>query len=80
MTPEEREKFEKDMAAQLKELEAKRRTVEFRVYYADYQPVDVVMLPHRIQSSVDGKPTEEITFEKVKVNQKIDPKRFAVSK
>ena len=38
------------------------------------------MLPHRIQSSVDGKPTEEITFEKVKVNQKIDPKRFTVSK
>jgi len=80
MTPEEREKFEQDMAAQLKELEAKRRTVEFRVFYADYKAVDGVMLPHRLQMSVDGKPTEEITFEKVKVNQKIDPKRFTVSK
>jgi hypothetical protein len=80
MTPEEREKFEKQMAEDLAAAEAKRRTVEFRIYYADYQAVDGVMLPHRIQSSVDGKPTEEITFEKVKVNQKIDPKRFTVSK
>jgi hypothetical protein len=80
MTPEEREKFDKQMAEQVKEAEAKRRTVEFRLFYADYQMADGVMLPHRIQSSVDGKPTEEITFEKVKVNQKIDPKRFSVSK
>ena len=79
-TPEELEKLKQQADQQMKELEAKRRTVEFRVYYADYQAVDGVMLPHRIQSSVDGKPTEEITFEKVKVNQKIDPKRFTVSK
>jgi hypothetical protein len=79
-TPEEAEKLRQQMAEQIKEAEAKRRTVEFRVYYTDYQSVDGVMLPHRIQSSVDGKPTEEITFEKVKVNQKIDAKRFTVSK
>jgi hypothetical protein len=79
-TPEELEKLKQQADQQMKELEAKRRTVEFRVYYADYQAVDGVMLPHRIQSSVDGKPTEEITFEKVKVNQKIDPKRFTISK
>jgi hypothetical protein len=80
MTPEERDKFEKQMAEQVKDAESKRRTVEFRFYYADYQDVDGIMLPHRIQSSVDGKPTEEITLEKMKVNQKIDPKRFTVSK
>jgi hypothetical protein len=80
LPPEEREKLEKDLAAQAKEAEAKRRTVEFRIFYSDYQAVDGVMIPHRIQSSVDGKPTDEITFEKVKVNQKVDPKRFTVSK
>jgi hypothetical protein len=79
-TPEELEKLKQQAAEQAKELEAKRRTVEFRIYYGDYQTVDGVMLPHRIQSSVDGKPTEEITFEKVKLNQKIDAKRFTVSK
>ncbi len=60
--------------------EAKRRTVEFRMYYADYQAVDGVMLPHRFQKSVDGKPAEEVVFESVKVNPKIDAKKFTVCK
>jgi hypothetical protein len=80
MTPEEFKKVEQQVAEQAKEAEAKRRTVEFRLYYADYQAVDGVMLPHRLQSSVDGKPTEEITLEKIKLNQKIDAKKFTVSK
>ena len=80
MTPEEREKLAAQMAAQAKEAEAKRRTVEYRLFYADYRSVDGVMLPFRLERSVDGKPTEEITFDKVKVNPKIDAKTFAVSK
>jgi hypothetical protein len=79
-TPEEVEKMRQQAEAQMKEADAKRRTVEYRIFYADYKSVDGVMLPHRIQSSVDGKPTEEITLEKVKVNQKLDAKRFTVSK
>ena len=63
--PEEREKFEKDLEARRKEAEAKRRTVEYRVYYADYQTVGGVLLPHRIQRSIDGKPTEEMIFDDV---------------
>ena len=80
MTPEEREKLAAQMAAQAKEAEAKRRIVEYRLFYADYRSVDGVMLPFRLERSVDGKPTEEITFDKVKVNPKIDAKTFAVSK
>jgi len=76
MTPEEQAKLE----AQMKEAEAKRRTVEFRIFYSDYQQVDGVTLPHRFQRSVDGKPTEEVVFESVKVNPKIDAKKFTVSK
>ena len=76
MTPEERAKLEADM----KEAEAKRRTVEFRIFYSDYQQVDGVTLPHRFQRSVDGKPTEEVVFERLKVNPKIDAKKFTVSK
>ena len=76
MTPEEREKFE----AQMKEAEAKRRVVEFRIFYSDFQRVDGINMPHRLQRSVDGKPTEEVVFERVKVNAKIDAKKFTVSK
>ena len=80
MTPEEREKLLKQLEEQRKEAEAKRRVVEYRLFYGDYRAVDGVQVPHRLQRSVDGKPAEEITFEKVKVNAKIDAKKFTVTK
>lgn len=72
MTPEQRA----EMEARLKEAEAKRRTVEFRIFYSDYQDVGGVLLPHRIQRAIDGKPTEEMVFDSFKINPKIDPKTF----
>ncbi len=80
MTPEEREKMTAEFAAQAKDAAAKARVVEYRLFYADYRAVDGVMLPFRLERSIDGKPTEEITFDKVKVNGKIDAKTFAASK
>ena len=80
MTPEEREALMKQLEEQRKEAEAKRRVVEYRLFYGDYRAVDGVQVPHRLQRSVDGKPVEEVTFEKVKVNSKIDAKKFTVTK
>ncbi len=80
MTPEEREALMKQLEEQRKEAEAKRRVVEYRLFYGDYRAVDGVQVPHRLQRSVDGKPVEEVTFEKVKVNVKIDAKKFTVTK
>jgi hypothetical protein len=80
ITPEEREKLMKDAEARRKDAEAKLRTVEYRVYYGDYRSVGGVQLPHRIQRSIDGKPTEEMVFDTIKVNPKIDAKKFQVAK
>jgi hypothetical protein len=79
-TPEEREKLMKDLEARRKEAEANARTVEYRVYYADFKSVGGVQLPHRVQRSIDGKPTEEMIFDTIKVNPKIDAKKFQVAK
>jgi hypothetical protein len=38
------------------------------LFLGDYKNVDGVMLPHRLTQSIDGKPVEEWTLEKVKVN------------
>jgi hypothetical protein len=38
------------------------------LFLADYKKVDGVMIPHRLTQSIDGKPVEEWTIEKVKVN------------
>lgn len=80
MTPEQRDQMMKDMQDQMKEADAKRRMVEYRVYYADYQDVSGIKLPFKIQKSIDGNPSEEVTLEKIEVNPKIDPKKFEVTK
>ena len=80
LSPEEQEKLTAQMAAQAKEAGARRRVVEYRLYYADYRPIDGVMVPFRLQRSIDGKPNEEISLDKVKVNARVDAKKFTVSK
>jgi hypothetical protein len=80
MTEEERAKMMADAEARMKEAEAARKVVEYRIYYSNFKPVGGVLLPHTMQRSIDGKPTEETTFEQFKINPKIDKQKFAVSK
>ena len=61
----------------MKELmEAAKKLVEHRLYLSDYREVDGVKIPHMLVRSVDGTTTEELTLEKVKLNAKIDAKKF----
>jgi hypothetical protein len=76
LTPEEREKLMKQVEEQRKEAEAKLRVVEYRLFYGDYREVDGIKVPFTLQRSIDGKPTEQVTLEKVRINTKIDPKKF----
>jgi len=76
MTPEERDQMQKDAAEMIRQAQEKLRIVEYRLYYSDYRTVDGVSVPFTIQRSIDGKPAEEVTFDKVKLNAKVDPKRF----
>ncbi len=43
----------------------------FAMHLSDYKKVDGVMLPHKIETSLDGEPNEEWTIEKYKVNPQI---------
>jgi hypothetical protein len=65
---------------QMKEAEEKRRTVEYRIFYADYKAFDGVRMPTRIQRMVDGQAFEELSLEKVRVNPKLDAKKFEITK
>lgn len=80
ITPEQRDQLMKDLDQRMKEAEAQRRTVEYRIYYADYQDVGGVKMPSHIQRSIDGQPADELALEKIKVNPKIDPKKFETVK
>lgn len=77
---EEMKKMMADAEARRKEAESKLKVVEYRLYYSNYKTVNGVKLPHTLQRSIDGKPTEETTFDQIKVNPKIDSKKFTVTK
>lgn len=54
--------------------------VEYRIYFADYRDVDGIQWPFRLRRATGSDTTEETTFDRFKINTKIDPKKFEVRK
>jgi len=52
------------------------RMVEHRLYFSDWREVDGIRFPFVIQRAVAGNTNEEWEITKVKVNPKIDPRKF----
>jgi hypothetical protein len=50
--------------------------VEQRMFFADYRDVDGVRLPFRIRRAAGTETTEETTFDRFRLNAKLDPRRF----
>jgi len=55
-------------------------SVEYRLYYADYRDVDGMQWPFRLRRATGAETTEETTFDRFRVNTKIDSKKFEVRK
>jgi hypothetical protein len=71
---EETDKYAKEVLA----LRAKAQAtpVEHRLYFADYRDVDGLKFPFRLRRAIGTETTEETTFDRFRVNAKIDPRRF----
>ena len=54
--------------------------VENRLYFADYRDVDGMQFPFRLRRAVGTETIEETTFDRFRINAKIDAKRFEVRK
>ena len=54
--------------------------VEYRIYYGDYRDVDGMQWPFRLRRATGTDTTEETTFDRFRVNTKIDSKKFEVRK
>jgi hypothetical protein len=70
-----------DMDKYAKEVLSIRATaqatpVENRLYFADYRDVDGVKFPFRLRRAIGTETTEETTFDRFRVNAKIDPRKF----
>ena len=53
---------------------------ENRLYFAEYRDVDGIQLPFRLRRAVGADTVEETTFDRYKLNARIDPKKFEVVK
>jgi len=49
---------------------------EQRLFFADYRDVDGLKLPFRIRRATGAETTEETTFDRYRINARIDPRRF----
>lgn len=65
MTPEELEKRMEEVRRNPPPLGT------YAMHLSDFKKVDGVLLPHRIETSLDGEPNEEWTIEKYKVNPQV---------
>ncbi len=77
LTDEERNKAQADAQKQLEELRKQPPAiVEYALYFDDWRDVDGIKFPHSFRRATAGATTEEWTITRVKVNPKIDPKKF----
>jgi hypothetical protein len=77
-TEEERKKAQADAEKQIQEMPRQPVALaDYQVYFEDWRDTDGVKFPFKMRRAMAGITTEEWTVNKVKVNPKIDPKRFA---
>ncbi len=69
---------EEEMKQRLEELrkQGPPEASPVAMYFTDYRTVDGVMLPHRLNISVNGEPNEEWTVDKFKVNPAVKASEF----
>ena len=54
--------------------------VEHRLYYGDFRDVNGMKWPFRLRHAVAGETIEETTFDRIRINVKMDPRKFEVPK
>jgi hypothetical protein len=59
---------------------AQGKPVEFRLFYADYRDVGGLKWPFRLRRAAGAETTEETTFDRFRINARIDPRKFEVRK
>jgi hypothetical protein len=72
---EEKDKYTRDVAAARTKAMTENK-IENRIYYADYREADGVKFPYRLRRAVNADTIEETTFDRFRLNSKIDPKKF----
>ena len=78
LSEEERKKVQADALKQAQEMQRQAPVmVDYTVFFEEWRDADGIKFPFKMRRAMGSETTEEWTVSKVKVNPKIDPKRFA---
>ena len=55
---------------------AQATPVENRLYFGEYRDVDGLRLPFRLRRAIGSETTEETSFDRFRINARIDPRKF----
>jgi hypothetical protein len=78
LSEEERNKLRADAEKQMQELQRQPpQMVDYAIYFEDWRDAEGVKFPFKMRRASAGTTVEEWTINKIKVNPKIDAKRFA---
>ena len=78
MTDEEKKKAQAEMEKQIREIQRQPPVmVDYTVFFDEWRDADGVKFPFKMLRAMGNETTEEWTVSKIKVNPKIDAKRFA---
>jgi hypothetical protein len=75
---EDTDKYAKEVLAL--RTKAQATPVEHRLYFAEYREVDGVRFPFRLRRAIGTETTEETTFDRFRLNTRIDPRKFEAVK
>jgi hypothetical protein len=78
LSDDERKRMAEDAEKQIQQQMEQAPTVEFTMFFEDWREVDGIQFPHVLRRGTGGEISEEWTISKVKFNQKLDAKKFAV--
>ena len=56
------------------------KPIDYRMYYADFRDVDGFKMPFRIRRAIAGETIEETTFDRIRINARVDPRKFEAPK
>jgi hypothetical protein len=77
MSDEEKKKAQAEITKQIQEMQRQPPVmVDYTVFFDEWREADGVKFPFKMRRAMGSETTEEWTVSKIKVNPKIDPKRF----
>jgi len=77
---DDRDQYATTIATLRRQTLAQAKPIDYRVYYGDFRDVNGMKWPFRIRRAIGGETIEETTFDRFRINAKIDPRKFEAPK